>query len=82
MIGVAEAFVHPGYNPETMQGDIAILRLATPSTHTPLSIVPPSLVKSLLPGMNVTIAGWGLQGEANAAAKMITTTTAVDKVRT
>jgi hypothetical protein len=62
---VEEAHAHPSYNPETMSGDIAILRLARPvAGDIPfLPLVPGDKAKGVRPGMNVTVLGWGLQEE-------------------
>lgn len=60
-----EAIAHPSYNPETMSGDIAILRLARPvAGDIPfLPLIPDKLAKAVKPGEDVTVLGWGLQEE-------------------
>lgn len=55
--------VHPGYNRTTLQNDIALLELASPSSITPVAlysgqsteVVDPSLL-----GRVLTVIGWGL----------------------
>jgi len=62
MIKVAEAFMHPGYDPETMRGDIAILRLesAAPADIPILPLIPEMQAKGMTEGEMVTVLGWGL----------------------
>ncbi|EKU22389.1 transmembrane protease, serine 2 [Nannochloropsis gaditana CCMP526] len=65
MIKVAEAFMHPEYDPQTMQGDIAILRLerAVSSDIPTLPLIPPTKAKMVNEGQLVTVLGWGLTEE-------------------
>lgn len=65
MIPVAEATMHPSYSPETMTGDIAILRLERAVTvDVPrLALIPPKVAAKVADGDEVTVLGWGLQAE-------------------
>ncbi len=53
---VAEIIIHPSWNRNTAHSDIALLKLATSSSATPLSIDAPSYS----PGTEATVIGWGL----------------------
>lgn len=56
VIGVA---VHPSFNPNTLENDLAILKLRNPSAVTPVSL-PPAAGTSLYPeGTIGTVVGWG-----------------------
>jgi len=65
MIKVAEAFMHPEYDPNTMTGDIAILRLETaaPADIPILPLIPTMQAKGMTEGEMVTVLGWGLTEE-------------------
>jgi secreted trypsin-like serine protease len=62
LIKVAERIAHPRWDPEatepTFGADLALLRLAKPSTRTPITIADGSR-----PGAPVRILGWGLTCE-------------------
>ena len=70
MIPVVEHFVHPSYDPETMKGDIAILRLerAAPADIPIIPLIPAAASKTLDDGKMVTVLGWGLQEERSQMA--------------
>jgi len=70
MIKVAEAFMHPGYDPETMRGDIAILRLesAAPADIPILPLIPEMQARGMTEGEMVTVLGWGLMEERGGNA--------------
>lgn len=74
MIDVAESFVFPTYDPESMAGDIAILRLAEDvpaELATPITVMPQALVPEVKPGANVRVLGWGLLQEEGAHQKEV-----------
>jgi hypothetical protein len=74
MIDVAESFVFPTYDPESMAGDIAILRLAEDvpaELATPITVMPQTLVPEVKPGANVRVLGWGLLQEEGAHQKEV-----------
>lgn len=71
---MAESFVFPTYDPESMAGDIAILRLADPvdpSVATPINILPPALNSKVAPGTSLRVLGWGLQAEEGNQKKQV-----------
>ena len=49
---------HPNYNPSTINNDIMLLKLKTPSNYTPVQIDDGSI--ELLVGTNVTVMGFGM----------------------
>lgn len=61
LVSVQSVYIHPNYNPANNDYDIALLRLATPSTATPLTnFVTPATSAALTPvGASATVIGWG-----------------------
>lgn len=56
--------VHPGYDSQTMNHDIAVLRLAQPiGAPQPIAPASPEEAGLAAPGLPVRVAGWGLMGE-------------------
>jgi secreted trypsin-like serine protease len=66
--GVSRVIVYPGFNPETVQGDAALLVLSTPTTAPPLPLATASDAGLLAPGTLGTITGWGetVAGDVNS----------------
>lgn len=58
-IAVAQIIMHPTYNPATFEGDLALLRLETPSAIAPVGIPSAADVAKFAPGEEATIMGWG-----------------------
>ncbi len=58
-IHVAEAIPFPYHNPTTFENDLALLRLADPSTSPTLPIISPGQEAAWAPGTNATLFGWG-----------------------
>ncbi|RKZ42076.1 MAG: hypothetical protein DRQ49_03070 [Gammaproteobacteria bacterium] len=56
-ISVSEVVVHPDYNPETYDSDIALVRLSKPATQTPIKLVVPNTAIS--EGNLARAMGWG-----------------------
>lgn len=58
--GISSIIVHPDYNADTSDNDIALLKLDTPATGaTTLQFVDSSTATLLNPGDNVSVIGWG-----------------------
>ena len=64
-IPVAEIIPLPGYDPVTLDRDLALLRLETPSTITPLPLI--TSADQYAPGVVATILGWGTLSEGGAS---------------
>lgn len=59
-IGVVEILIHPAYNPNTHDSDLALLRLERPSFQQTISVATPDMLQSLAyPGSIATVTGWG-----------------------
>ncbi|XP_073450145.1 serine protease 57 [Aquarana catesbeiana] len=58
---VQESFQHPGYNPNTLQNDLQLLKLNTSANITPYvkTIKLPCADTDVLPGTSCSVAGWG-----------------------
>ena len=56
-ISVSEVVVHPDYDPETGDSDIALVRLSKQATQTPIKLVTPNT--PLSEGMLARVMGWG-----------------------
>ncbi|MDM8563667.1 serine protease, partial [Candidatus Marithioploca araucensis] len=56
-IHVSEVVLHPDYDPEIIDFDIALLRLEKPSTQTPIKLVAQNL--SFFEGKMARVFGWG-----------------------
>lgn len=64
-ISVSAVYVHPNYNENTFDNDIALLKLSQISTQPTVKLVSagqPALYQGSVP---VTVAGWGIYDEAN-----------------
>jgi secreted trypsin-like serine protease len=56
---VAQIILHPNYDENTNDSDIALLRLATASAQPTISVIMPATANLANPGVNATVAGWG-----------------------
>ena len=61
---ISEIIVHPQYNPNTSDNDLAIIKLSSPSSVTPVNIISPALAAALEteaddPINDLTVIGWG-----------------------
>jgi secreted trypsin-like serine protease len=56
---VAQIILHPDYNPTTNDSDMALLRLATPSSQQVIPLVRPATASLANPGVDATVTGWG-----------------------
>ena len=60
-LAVAGVYPHPGYDPETNDNDIALLRLAKPTSAPEIAIIGTSAAEQALDdaGATATVIGWG-----------------------
>jgi secreted trypsin-like serine protease len=56
---VAQIILHPDYDEITNDSDMALLRLATPSSQQVVPLVRPATASLANPGVNATVTGWG-----------------------
>jgi hypothetical protein len=71
-VPISGAHVHPGFDPETLANDLAILALASDPGFPP---VPMLTTGAALDGATVRVVGFGLAGDAGAGAKRSGTAT-------
>ncbi|GJL62157.1 MAG: hypothetical protein NPIRA04_08110 [Nitrospirales bacterium] len=64
---IVQVINHAGYNPDTSDSDIALIKLDSPSTQTPISLVS-SNSNLETPGNPFTVVGWGLLEEGGMAS--------------
>jgi len=62
---ITEVRVFPSYSPRSSRWDAALLRLAAPSTKTPIPLVAPNETQIMRPGTRAYIAGWGDRRASN-----------------
>lgn len=59
-LAVTEIRVHPAFNPNTLDSDLALLRLERPSVQQTIPVATPEMVEMLAyPGSIATVTGWG-----------------------
>lgn len=58
MIAVDFVVLHPNFNPFTLENDVMLIRLKTPSKNKPVSLI--SASDDVPPGSKVTTMGWGV----------------------
>lgn len=58
-IAAQQIIVHPDYNPSTFDSDIALIKLASASTQTPVSLPTQAVIDAVITGTTVTPIGWG-----------------------
>ncbi len=64
-VSVSGIAVHPGWNPNTLENDVAVLTLANPATGiTPVPVMASERAEDALapPGTPATVVGWGDTG--------------------
>ncbi len=72
-INVAEVYLHPAYETDldpTIDGDIALIRLATPILDIPVIPLATGPLQDQ-PGLTGTVAGWGLTSNEGEAARVL-----------
>jgi hypothetical protein len=69
-IAVAEIQMHPGWNPDHLGHDLAVLVLAEPARATPARILRDSERGRTRPGRRAYIAGWGLTTSPDYATRL------------
>ncbi|MCW2967573.1 MAG: putative trypsin-like protease [Solirubrobacteraceae bacterium] len=62
-IAVTQIDAYPGYNSKSVVGDVALLKLATPTTVQPMPIAHPADSALATPGTDVVTIGWGATQE-------------------
>lgn len=65
-LAVGEAVVHPDYGDDRARGDLALLRLASPTTQEPLEIATAPDTLLAVPGAPAMLYGWGATDPAGA----------------
>jgi len=64
VLQVSEFVVHPDFNPNTLDNDLAVLKLASESSFQPIDLIAPGDPDGLTaPGSRVTAIGWGATSE-------------------
>lgn len=63
--GVSQVIPYPDYNPTTRDGDVALLKLSTPTTAPAIALATSSETSLWQGPSDVAIAGWGLTDGAN-----------------
>jgi transmembrane serine protease 9 len=58
-LAVQQIIAHPRYQPATLEHDIALLKLATPSQQTPIRPATPQDTALFAPDVLSTVTGWG-----------------------
>ncbi len=58
-IAVSQIVMHPQYNSQTTDNDIALLKLSQPTTVTPISVATAANAALEQTDRNVSVAGWG-----------------------
>ncbi|MFT5126598.1 MAG: hypothetical protein ACI8W8_000193 [Rhodothermales bacterium] len=65
-IAVAEIIVHPAFDSNSLDSDLALLRLERPSSATPLALAHPAIADTFAPGVLATVIGWGALSEGGS----------------
>jgi len=58
-VPAAKAYVHPGYDPYSLDNDLALLRLSVPVTQTPIVLYQPLSGRDEYAYLRATVIGWG-----------------------
>ncbi len=58
-IPILGIFIHPDYDSVAVDNDIAVLKLARNASQSPIPLMSPSLMQTLMPGNLMTVSGWG-----------------------
>lgn len=64
-ISVSEVYIHPNYNDNTVDNDIALIKLSKASVQPSVKLVSASQLTFYQASTPVTIAGWGIYDEKN-----------------
>ncbi len=59
-VDVAQIYIHPDYNQDNSDNDIALVQLAAPVTNAPISIISHERLAALADGTALTVMGWGV----------------------
>jgi secreted trypsin-like serine protease len=71
-IPVKEIIIHPKYDPDTSDFDLALLRLAKPSKQPTIALIPSGDPDGLAkPGIMATIIGWGALKEGGPGSRKL-----------
>ena len=65
-IPVSNIHIHRGWNPDTMDNDLATLDLSAPATQTPIAVIRPSERSLWATGVSARIIGWGALSEGGS----------------
>jgi secreted trypsin-like serine protease len=65
---IAQIVVHPSYNPNTEENDIALLRLAGNSVYAPIILAGTENAAQYATGVDATVIGWGLTSDGGSAS--------------
>ena len=69
-IMVEEIIIHEGFDPNSLDNDLALLRLAKPSKQPVIPVIPSGDPAGLIePGREGTIIGWGATSEGGEGSK-------------
>ncbi|MGH2868014.1 MAG: S1 family peptidase [Solirubrobacteraceae bacterium] len=63
---VSQAAIYPGFDPNPLHGDAAVLELSTPTTAPAIPLATTS--SFLVPGARAAMAGWGLTDSSSSAS--------------
>jgi uncharacterized repeat protein (TIGR01451 family) len=66
-IAVIDIVQHPDFAPFTLDSDIALLRLATPSSQTPVGVTGLEDAALFASGITATITGWGALSQGGSS---------------
>jgi hypothetical protein len=68
---VSEIKIVPTWDPATVNDDVALLRLSTPSTKTPLQVVSSAEADLWTPNSTVRTMGWGLTAQGGVGTRLL-----------
>lgn len=67
-IHVIQIIKHPNFNPATLDSDVALLKLQTPSNRQTVGLIPQGDTTLTAPGVVSTITGWGNMNASGSPA--------------
>jgi secreted trypsin-like serine protease len=71
-IDVEEVIIHPKYDEDTSDFDVALLRLAKASQQKPIAMIPSGDPdKNVAPGKMATVIGWGALSEGGGGSRKL-----------
>jgi trypsin len=70
-IGISAIYIHPGYSDRTLINDVAVVRLARPSTGAPVSLTGPAETALWDAARPARVAGWGAIRESGPRSKRL-----------